>query len=179
MSSGRIPRRRRSSGMRLSGPSTTRRRKIGWPISERPKRKKRFGRSWSPTSQAITDRKLEKKFVYDHEAVSDPAPFQYLLPLGSGSVEPISYYCVAGGSLGWSTPASLGIKLEGKGWQGIETSLVVNAVGDGSSLFYPQIWWTAAHRNLAVLYIIMNNHEYHTLQIGLRQVIQAYGSAPG
>jgi benzoylformate decarboxylase len=129
--------------------------------------------------QAIADRKLEKKFVYVHEAVSDPAPFQYLLPLGAGSAEPISYYCVAGGSLGWSTPASLGIKLEGKGWQGIETSLVVNAVGDGSSLFYPQIWWTAAHRNLAVLYIIMNNHEYHTLQIGLRQVIQAYGSAPG
>ncbi len=76
-------------------------------------------------------------------------------------------------------PASLGIKLEDRGWQGIETKLVVNAVGDGSSLFYPQVWWTAAHRNLGVLYIITNNHEYHTLQLGLQQVVDAYGKAPG
>ncbi len=129
--------------------------------------------------QAIAERGLEKKFVYVHEAVSDPAPFQYLLPLGTKAASPISYYCVAGGSLGWSMPASLGIKLENQGWQGIETRLVVNAVGDGSSLFYPQIWWTAAHRDLAVLYIITNNHEYHTLQLGLKQVVDAYGSAPG
>lgn len=129
--------------------------------------------------QAIAEHGLEKKFVYVHEAVSDPAPFQYLLPLNTAGSAPISYYCVAGGSLGWSTPASLGIKLEERGWQGIETRLVVNAVGDGSTLFYPQIWWTAAHRDLAVLYIITNNHEYHTLQLGLQQVVQAYGSAPG
>ncbi len=129
--------------------------------------------------RAIEDRNLQKKFVYVHEAVSDPAPFQYLLPFGNGGSAPISYYCVAGGSLGWSMPASLGIKLEERGWQGIETKLVVNAVGDGSSLFYPQTWWTAAHRDLAVLYIITNNHEYHTLQLGLQSVVQAYGSAPG
>ena len=127
----------------------------------------------------ILGRGLEKQFVYVHEAVSDGAPFQYLLPLGTKGAEPISYYCVAGGSLGWSMPASLGIKLENTGWQGIETRLVVNAVGDGSSLFYPQTWWTAAHRRLGILYIITNNHEYHTLQLGLQQVIGAYGSAPG
>lgn len=128
---------------------------------------------------AIHERRLEKRFVYVHEAVSDPAPFQYLLPFGTEAAAPISYYCVAGGSLGWSLPASLGIKLETHGWQGIETELVVAAVGDGSALFYPQVWWTAAHRNLGVLYIIMNNHEYHTLQLGLQQVVAAYGAAPG
>jgi benzoylformate decarboxylase len=122
---------------------------------------------------------LAKKFVYVHEAVSDPAPFQYLLPLGSEGAAPISYYCVAGGSLGWSMPATLGIKLASKGWQGIDTRLVVAAIGDGSSLFYPQSWWTAAHRQLGILYIITNNHEYHTLQLGLQQVVAAYGSAPG
>ncbi|WP_137939694.1 thiamine pyrophosphate-binding protein [Chitinivorax sp. B] len=127
----------------------------------------------------IADRGLSKQFVYVHEAVSDPAPFQYLLPLGTESAAPMSYYCVGGGSLGWSMPASLGIKLESQGAQGIETKLVVNAVGDGSSLFYPQCWWTAGHRNLAVLYIITNNHEYHTLQQGLVQVVQAYGDSPG
>ncbi|GAB2904664.1 benzoylformate decarboxylase [Paraburkholderia jirisanensis] len=126
----------------------------------------------------IQARGLGKKFVYVHEAVSDPAPFQYLLPLGTEGAEPISYYCVGGGSLGWSMPASLGIKLEQDGWQNIETSLVVNAVGDGSSMFYPQTWWTAGHRELGVLYIVTNNHEYHTLQLGLQQVIAAYGESP-
>jgi benzoylformate decarboxylase len=129
--------------------------------------------------RVIHDLKLEKKFIYVHEAVSDPAPFQYLLPLGTVAAEPISYYCVAGGSLGWSMPASLGIKVEGKGHQGITADLVINAVGDGSSLFYPQTWWTAAHRELGILYIITNNREYHTLQVGLQQVVGAYGSTPG
>ena len=130
-------------------------------------------------AKTIEERGLAKQFVYVHEAVSDPAPFQYLLPLGTEAAVPISYYCVAGGSLGWSMPASLGIKLEKSGWQGVETRLVINAVGDGSSLFYPQTWWTAAHRDVSVLYIVTNNHEYHTLQIGLQQVVGAYGSAPG
>jgi benzoylformate decarboxylase len=129
--------------------------------------------------KTIREKQLEKQFVYVHEAVSDPAPFQYLLPFGTQGAEPISYYCVAGGSLGWSMPASLGIKLEPRGWQGIDTRLVINAVGDGSALFYPQTFWTAAHRELGVLYIVTNNHEYHTLQLGLQQVVAAYGSAPG
>lgn len=127
----------------------------------------------------ILEKKLENQFVYVHEAVSDGAPFQMLLPFGTGSAKPISYYCVAGGSLGWSMPASLGIKLEPEAIQGIQTKLVVNAVGDGSSLFYPQTYWTAAHEQLGILYIITNNQEYHTLQLGLQQVIAAYGSAPG
>lgn len=129
--------------------------------------------------QEIKKRELTNKFVYVHEAVSDGAPFQYMLPFNTEGAQPISYYCVAGGSLGWSMPASLGIKLESEGYQGIETELVINAVGDGSSLFYPQVWWTAAHRKLPILYIITNNREYHTLQLGLQEVISAYGNAKG
>ena len=126
----------------------------------------------------IQARQLARQFVYVHEAISDPAPFQYLLPFTPAAAAPTSYYCVAGGSLGWSMPASLGIRLAGRSWQGIEPRLVVNAVGDGSSLFYPQVWWTAAHRRLGVLYIITNNFEYHTLQLGLKQVEATYGPDP-
>jgi len=129
--------------------------------------------------ELIAEHGLEKRFVYVHEAVSDPAPFQMLLPFDPAAAAPISYYCVAGGSLGWSMPASLGIKLEAEGHQGIQTDLVINAVGDGSSLFYPQGWWTAAHRDLNVLYIVTNNQEYHTLQVGLGQVVDTYGQTPG
>lgn len=130
-------------------------------------------------SKVIDQRELKKKFVYVHEAVSDPSPFQYLLPFTEGAAAPVSYYCVPGGSLGWSMPASLGIKLTpSAGPQGILPELVINAVGDGSSLFYPQVWWTAAHRKLPILYLIMNNREYRTLQVGLQQVISAYAWQP-
>lgn len=130
-------------------------------------------------AELIRENNLQKRFVYVHEAVSDPAPFQYLLPFDSEFGAPTSYYCVEGGSLGWSMPATLGIKLQQTGYQGIEADLVVNAVGDGSSLFYPQVYWTATHRKLPILYLITNNQEYHTLQLGLQQVIAAYGDAPG
>jgi benzoylformate decarboxylase len=129
--------------------------------------------------KTIDRRALQKQFVYVHEAISDPAPFQFLLPFNTTAAEPISYYCLAGGSLGWSMPATLGIKLEPKGWQGIDTRFVVAATGDGSSLFYAQTWWTASHRKLPILYIITNNREYHTLQLGLQTIISVYGNVPG
>jgi benzoylformate decarboxylase len=122
----------------------------------------------------ILERNLKRKFVYVHEAISDAAPFQLFLPFA----EPISYYSVEGGSLGWSMPATLGIKLAGEGLQDIEPELVVNAVGDGSALFYPQVWWTAAHRDLPILHIIMNNLEYRTLIQGLGAVVAAYKDDP-
>ena len=126
----------------------------------------------------IKARQLERQFVYVHEAISDPAPFQFLLPFTNAAAAPTSYYCVAGGSLGWSMPASLGVRLAGDYAQNIKPKLVINAVGDGSALFYPQAWWTATHRKLGVLYIITNNFEYHTLQIGLGQVTAAYEADP-
>lgn len=139
--------------------------------------------------ELIVEKNLRKKFVYVHEAISDGAAFQLMLPFGEASTKPgakparfagpVSYYCVAGGSLGWSMPASLGIKLAGEESQDVKPELVINAVGDGSSLFYPQVWWTAAHRGIPVLYIIMNNQEYRTLQLGLGQVVAAYGNEQG
>lgn len=125
--------------------------------------------------QVIEEQGLADKYVYVHEAVSDSVPFQLYLPFA----QPTSYYCVEGGSLGWSMPGALGISLVKEGSQGIRTELVVNAVGNGSALFYPQVWWTSAHRKLPVLYIIMNNREYRTLIQGLATIVGAYGDAPG
>ncbi|HEX8264514.1 MAG TPA: thiamine pyrophosphate-binding protein [Pyrinomonadaceae bacterium] len=128
--------------------------------------------------QLIEKYELQKKFVYVHEAVSDATPFQFYLPFGQSAAEPISYYCVEGGSLGWSMPATLGINLAREGHQGIKAELVVNAVGDGSSLFYPQVWWTAAQHNIPILYIITNNREYRTLLQGLVAVVRYYADDP-
>src|SRR5690606_27961992 len=85
-------------------------------------------------SQAITQQGLANEFVYVHEAVSDSPSFQYLMPLNQEMSKPVSYYCVSGGSLGWSMPASLGIKIQPTAIQGVTPKLVINAVGDGSSL---------------------------------------------
>lgn len=124
--------------------------------------------------ELIEERDLAKRFVYVHEAISNGAQFSFLLPFGERYAQPTSYYSVEGGSLGYSMPASLGIKGVTEGRQGIRPDLVVNAVGDGSALFYPQVWWTAAHDDLSILYVIMNNVEYRTLLQGLVGVVSSY-----
>ncbi|MBV9282615.1 MAG: thiamine pyrophosphate-binding protein [Chloroflexi bacterium] len=112
---------------------------------------------------------MARPLVYVHEAISDGSFFQQYLRFDA----PTSYYCAQGGSLGYSMPASLGIALA----VGDERT-VVNAVGDGSSLFYPQVWYTAAQHNLKVLYIITNNREYKTLLVGLQQIEALFNWKP-
>lgn len=115
------------------------------------------------------ERELNLPLVYVHEAISDAQYFQKYLDYHS----PTSYYSVEGGSLGYSMPASLGIKLATG-----SRSVVVNAIGDGSALFYPQVWWTAAKLDLPILTVILNNREYKTLLLGLEQITQIYGWQP-
>lgn len=120
---------------------------------------------------AITLGKLQKELhldnslVFVNEAVSDSPIFQAKLHYA----DPASYFCAEGGSLGYSMPASIGIKLAVE-----DKRIVVNVVGDGSTLFYPQVWWTVARFNLPILYIITNNKEYKTLKIGLQEIEKFY-----
>lgn len=109
------------------------------------------------------------KMVLVNEAVSDSRAFQDNLSYDC----PTSYFCAEGGSLGYSMPASIGVRL-GLDIQGEEERVVVNVVGDGSALFYPHTWWTAYAFDLPILYIITNNKEYRTLQIGLQEVEKLY-----
>ena len=41
---------------------------------------------------------------------------------------------------------------------------MVCLIGDGASLYSPQALWTAAHENLPVTFIVMNNREYNILK---------------
>jgi benzoylformate decarboxylase len=103
------------------------------------------------------------------EAISDSKAFQTFPRYD----DPISYLNSEGGSLGWTMPASLGLKLA----VGTERT-VVNAVGDGSALFYPHTWWTTRKFDIPVLYVITNNREYRTLQKGLKAIEQIYDWFP-
>jgi benzoylformate decarboxylase len=42
---------------------------------------------------------------------------------------------------------------------------VVNVVGDGSLMYYPQALWNAAHEETPVLFVVLNNGEYRVLKM--------------
>jgi benzoylformate decarboxylase len=104
-----------------------------------------------------------------NEAVSDVKPF-LAYPVFD---RPDAYYFGQGGSLGFSMPFSVGAKLAAGAGR-----TVVNAVGDGSALFYPHTWWTVRRFDLPILTLITNNREYKTLQLGLEVITQLYDWKP-
>ena len=103
------------------------------------------------------------------EAISDQDSFHQYCHFDT----PNSYFNAQGGSLGISMPAAMGMKL-GAG----TTRTVVNTVGDGTALFYPHSWWTATKFKLPVLYLVTNNREYKTLQLGEQAIESTYGWRP-
>ena len=112
---------------------------------------------------------ISKPVTLVNEAISDTPAFQAYLDYDS----PNSYLAAEGGSLGYSMPASLGVKLAVG-----DTRLVINAVGDGSTLFYPHTWWTTYGQKLPILYLITNNLEYKTLIAGLKVIGDTYRWTP-
>jgi benzoylformate decarboxylase len=67
-----------------------------------------------------------------------------------------------GGALGWGMPAALGFSL------GMDRAPVVSIVGDGAALYSPQALWTAAHEQLPVTFVVINNREYNILKKFMR-----------
>lgn len=72
------------------------------------------------------------------------------------------YSFLRGGALGWGMPAAVGASL------GLGRAPVVSLVGDGAALYSPQALWTAAHEELPVTFIVMNNREYNILKNFMR-----------
>lgn len=92
------------------------------------------------------------------EAISNTAPFANLVP----SRDPLGWWAGKGGGLGHGAAAALGIKM------GAPDRPVINVVGDGTFLYYPQVLWTAVNQHLPVLFVILNNTSYRILKQGLR-----------
>lgn len=74
----------------------------------------------------------------------------------------LQYSFLRGGGLGWGMPAAVGHSL------GLGRQPVVCLVGDGAALYSPQALWTAAHEQLPVTFIVMNNREYNVLKNFMR-----------
>ncbi|HLY90997.1 MAG TPA: thiamine pyrophosphate-binding protein [Acetobacteraceae bacterium] len=76
------------------------------------------------------------------------------------------YSFMRGGGLGWGMPAAVGCSL------GLGREPVVCLVGDGAALYSPQSLWTAAHEQLPVTFVVMNNREYNVLKNFMRSQVE-------
>jgi benzoylformate decarboxylase len=99
--------------------------------------------------------------VLVEEAPSHRPAMQKFMPMRGQD----SFYTMAGGGLGFSLPAAVGISL---GKPGIRT---VCLIGDGSAMYSIQALWTAAQRKLPVTVVVINNSGYGAMR-SFSQVMQ-------
>jgi len=85
---------------------------------------------------------------------------------------PGSYVGARGGGIGQSLPGALGVKLAHP------DRPVVALSGDGSAMYSIQALWTAAHHELAVVFLILNNREYRILKHNMDTYRQRFGAKP-
>lgn len=69
-----------------------------------------------------------------------------------------SYFGMISGGIGWGIAAAVGVQLAQP------DRPVVAILGDGSSLYSPQALWSAAHLNLPIIFVMLNNRGYRILK---------------
>jgi benzoylformate decarboxylase len=97
---------------------------------------------------------LPPEAIVVEEAVTAAAALSTFVPLS----KPDSFYGLASGGLGFALPGAIGVSLASRGRP------VVAAVGDGSSMYAIQALWTAAHLELPITYVIINNRSYRIIK---------------
>ena len=73
---------------------------------------------------------------------------------------------------GQALPGAIGIKLARP------ERPVVALSGDGSAMYSIQALWTAAHHDLAIAFVILNNREYRILKHNMDTYRQRFGAKP-
>jgi benzoylformate decarboxylase len=76
---------------------------------------------------------------------------------------PHQYYTSASGSLGWGLGAAVGLKMA------LPEREVIVVAGDGAFQFGPQALWVAAHHQIPVVFIVINNESYAAVAAALRR----------
>jgi benzoylformate decarboxylase len=82
------------------------------------------------------------------------------------------YAGARGGGIGQALPGAIGIKLARP------DRPVVALSGDGSAMYSIQALWTAAHHDLAIAFVILNNREYRILKHNMDTFRQRFGAKP-
>jgi benzoylformate decarboxylase len=82
---------------------------------------------------------------------------------------PGSYHHSVGGALGWAIGGGIGVKMARP------DSPVVSVVGDGTAMYTIQGLWSAAHYDVPVVVVVMNNREYAACKRGVARVVSGGG----
>ncbi len=88
------------------------------------------------------------------EAPSARPVMQHYLPITRSG----TFYTMDSGGLGFGMPAAVGVALAKP------STRVIGLIGDGSSLYSIQSLWSAAHLQLPITFVILNNKRYAALQ---------------
>jgi len=102
---------------------------------------------------------LPANTVLYNEAITATGDALRTIPLE----QPGSLFGNHGGGIGQGLPGALGVKLAHP------DQPVVALVGDGSSMYSVQSFWTAAHHNIPVVYIILSNRTYRILKLNMNR----------
>jgi benzoylformate decarboxylase len=92
--------------------------------------------------------------VVVEEATTTAAALSTFVPMRDAK----SFYGLASGGLGFALPGAIGVSLAQRGRP------VVAVVGDGSAMYSVQALWTAAHLELPITYVIVNNRSYRIIK---------------
>ena len=111
---------------------------------------------------AVLDEELPRQAAIVDESVLSKGLMQRHVRLGGGR----RYFGTSGGGLGWGIPAAVGVQL------GLPGLPVVAFVGDGGALFNIQSLWTAAHLQVPLVIVVVNNGGYMAVRRGLGQFAQ-------
>ena len=84
---------------------------------------------------------------------------------------PGSYHHSVGGALGWALGAGIGVKMARPG------DPVVSVVGDGTAMYTIQGLWSAAHYDVPLVLVVMNNREYAACKRGIDRVVAGGGES--
>ena len=82
---------------------------------------------------------------------------------------PGSYHHSVGGALGWALGAGIGVKMARP------DDPVVSVVGDGTAMYTIQGLWSAAHYDVPLVLVVMNNREYTACKRGIDRVVSGGG----
>ena len=102
---------------------------------------------------------LPANTVLYNEAITATGDALRTIPLQ----RPGSLFGNHGGGIGQGLPGALGVKLAHP------DQPVVALVGDGSSMYSVQSFWTAAHHHIPVVYLILSNRTYRILKINMNR----------
>ncbi len=84
---------------------------------------------------------------------------------------PGSYHHSVGGALGWALGAGIGVKMARP------DDPVVSVVGDGTAMYTIQGLWSAAHYDVPLVLVVMNNREYAACKRGIDRVVEGGGDS--